>query len=47
MATDEEKTQELQALLRFGKPIGVQTVMLVDSSGAQMGSASESSVVLE
>jgi hypothetical protein len=41
MATDQEKTEELQALLRFGKPIGVQTVMLVDSKGTQMGSASD------
>jgi hypothetical protein len=47
LATDEEKTEELQALLRFGKPMGVLTVMLVDSTGAQMGSASESDVVLE
>ena len=40
MATEQEKTEELEALLRFGKPIGVSTVLLVNSSGDQMGSAS-------
>jgi hypothetical protein len=46
-ASDQEKTDELKALLRFGKPIGVSTVMLVDSSGSQMGSASESHLTLQ
>ena len=47
MATEQEKTEELQALLRFGKPIGVSTILLVDSSGNQMGSASESHLTLQ
>jgi len=47
MATEQEKTEELKALLRFGKPMGVSTVMLVDSTGGQMGSASESHLTLE
>ena len=47
MATEQEKTEELKALLSFGKPIGVSTVLLVDSSGAQMGSASESLLTLQ
>jgi len=46
-ASDQEKTDELKALLRFGKPMGVLTVMLVDSSGSQMGSASESHLTLQ
>jgi len=46
-ATDTEKTEELKALLRFGKPMGVSTIMLVDSSGSQMGSASESHLSLQ
>ena len=46
-ATDQEKTEELKALLRFGKPMGVSTVMLVDSTGGQMGSASESHLTLQ
>jgi hypothetical protein len=46
-ATDQEKTEELKALLRFGKPMGVSTVMLVDSTGGSMGSASESHLTLE
>jgi hypothetical protein len=45
--SDREKTDELKALLRFGKPMGVSTVMLVDSSGNQMGSASESHLTLQ
>jgi len=47
MATEQEKTEELKALLRFGKPMGVSTVMLVNSTGGQMGSASESHLTLE
>jgi hypothetical protein len=47
LLTDEEKTKELEALLSFGKPIGVQLVMLVDSKGTQMGSASDSHLSLE
>jgi hypothetical protein len=47
LLTDEEKTKELEALLSFGKPIGVQMVMLVDSKGTQMGSASDSHLSLE
>ena len=47
MASEQEKTEELKALLRFGKPIGVSTVLLVDSSGGQMGSASESHLTLQ
>jgi hypothetical protein len=46
-ASDQEKTDELKALLRFGKPMGVSTVMLVDSSGSQMGSASDSHLTLQ
>jgi hypothetical protein len=46
-ATDQEKTEELKALLSFGKPMGVSTVMLFDSTGGQMGSASESHLALE
>jgi hypothetical protein len=46
-ATDQEKTEELKALLRFGKPMGVSTVMLVDSTGGQMGSASDSHLTLQ
>ena len=46
-ASDQEKTDELKALLSFGKPMGVSTVMLVDSSGSQMGSASESHLTLQ
>ena len=46
-ASEQEKTDELKALLRFGKPIGVSTVLLVDSSGDQMGSASESHLTLQ
>ena len=44
---DDKKREELEALLRFGKPIGVDTVMLVDSSGAQQGSVSASHLSLE
>ena len=47
MASEQEKTEELKALLRFGKPIGVSTVLLVDSNGGQMGSASESHLTLQ
>ena len=44
---DDKKREELEALLRYGKPIGIETVMLVDSSGAQKGSASDSHLSLE
>ena len=44
---DDRKREELEALLRYGKPIGIETVMLVDSSGAQKGSASDSHLSLE
>lgn len=47
LATEQEKTEELKALLSFGKPIGVSTVLLVNSSGDQMGSASESHLTLQ
>jgi hypothetical protein len=46
IATEGEREEELKALLRFGKPIGVSTVLLVDNSGDQMGSASESHLTL-
>jgi len=47
IATEQEKTEELKALLSFGKPIGVSTVLLVDSSGDQRGSASASHLTLQ
>ncbi|PYS68576.1 MAG: hypothetical protein DMF69_19785 [Acidobacteria bacterium] len=46
IATEGEREEELKALLRFGKPIGVSTVLLVDNSGDQMGSASDSHLTL-
>lgn len=44
---DDKKREELEALLRYGKPKGIEMVMLVDSSGAQKGSASDSHLSLE
>jgi hypothetical protein len=44
---DGQRRDELKALLKFGQQLGVNTVMLVDSSGAQRGSANESSVNLD
>ena len=44
---DDKKREELQALLQYGKPLGVEMVMLVDSSGTQQGSASDSHLSLE
>ena len=44
---DDKKREELQALLRYGKPMGIEMVMLVDSSGTQQGSASDSHLSLE
>jgi hypothetical protein len=44
---DGQKREELKALLKFGQPLGVNTVMVVDSTGAQRGSANESNVNLD
>jgi hypothetical protein len=44
---DDKKREELAALLRYGKPKGIEMVMLVDSSGAQKGSVSDSHLTLE
>ncbi|MFN2514925.1 MAG: hypothetical protein ABR556_01815 [Pyrinomonadaceae bacterium] len=44
---DDKKREELEALLRYVKPKGIKMVMLVDSSGAQKGSASDSHLSLE
>jgi len=46
-SSDDKKREELEALRQYGKPIGVDTVMLVDSSGAQKGSASDLHFSLE
>jgi hypothetical protein len=44
---DEQKRDELKALLQYGEPLGVDTVMLVDSGGAQRGSVSDSHLTLD
>jgi len=44
---DDKKREELAALLRYGKPMGVDMVMLVDSSGTQKGSVSDRHLSLE
>ena len=46
-ATDDRKREELKALLRYGAPQGIETVMLLDSTGSQKASASNSHLVVE
>lgn len=46
-ATDARKREELQALLRYGAPQGINTVMLLDSAGFQKGSVSNSHLIIE
>ena len=44
---DDQKRDELKALLGYGEPLGADTVMLVDSTGIQRGNASKSHLTLD
>jgi hypothetical protein len=45
--TDDQKKEQLEALLHYGEPLGVDTVMLVDSKGVQRGSVANAKVTLD
>jgi len=44
---DDQKREQLDALHHYGEPLGADTVVLVDSGGAQRGSATNSGVSLD
>lgn len=44
---EDQKREQLEALAHYGEPLGVNTVMLVDSGGSQHGSIANSKVTLD